>query len=1102
MARGRFLQFRFPFVVTFLAIILYVFPLLSPRAALAAACPFVDGGPEDSDGNGSNGVIVFDSDQQMAADPFNLGVFDCSSLDFQITNNSTLRLLSHDSGGDRDYTNDFSVNVSFHSLTIDAGSRVTSDFSGYPGGCGADAGYGPGGGAGDDTGGSGSGAGFGGVGGNSDTKTGGTTYGSAYSPVEMGSGGGGTTGICGGQGGGGIKITATTTITNNGWIDADGVPADSIVGTRSAGAGSGGSIYLIAHDVAGSGTVTANAGDVLGGGNSDGGGGGGGRILVEAYSNSLTIPAPHGSTGNFGTGANGTYAFNHLPYVVTPLTKMGQYRADGVKSIAIGGTNNTGTTYLPVTVDTEDSTGPKITDSQKQAGSGTSLGVSITATGSSRLLVLNVSYLDGTSVDSVTFDGQSFTKGTCTASGDLWRNEMWYLVNPNLTTADITANFSSNASDISLHAVNVVNVNQSTPISAQACDGTGVWSKHASVSLSAQTNELFFAGVNSYVDAQTFTADAYSTDLALDGTGMLRTQTAFRAGTGGSTTLAMEGTSAWPWAMSGLAISPAVPYSPLALKLQYEVLPIASAFTDSANYSADISFEGIPHRYTATTITGLAAGDYHWQSRVCDNTLLTCSAWTSFGGNPESDADFTIIGNTTPDVPTSLGPTQYVDGSSGSTVQPTLTFSQSDTDTSDSVKYQIEIDTHSDFSSPVVRYTSVLGDQGSASFTVGQGAGNGTYAIGSASQVLYNGSYYWRVKTIDQNTAASTFTTANSGAVAFVITGSIDPASPPDAPTSLGPTAYVDGSSGTNPNPALEFTLSDPNVLDTVKYRIQIAKNSTFSSPVVDYTSDLVAQGPTSFTVGQAAGSGSYTTGSEGQLIYDGSYYWRVQTIDNGAHTSSYTSANSGAVAFVITGNIDPYGPNTPTVMSQYKLNALRQLSVGDESTDTSEKLKVNLSQGTLTGPHQTSSVQNFSDHISSLTTDPITPSGSNRVLVATIGFGSSSGITSVSFGGQAMTEVCTSSAVGFRSSIWYLVNPDTTAGTVDVQFPEVTDGVGVAVMNYENVNQATPIRDSSCASSAAYNRTPNTSVTTVIGDKVIGVMSTYTGDINRISSY
>ncbi len=122
----------------------------------------------------------------------------------------------------------------------------------------------------------------------------------------------------------------------------------------------------------------------------------------------------------------------------------------------------------------------------------------------------------------------------------------------------------------------------------------------------------------------------------------------------------------------------------------------------------------------------------------------------------------------------------------------------------------------------------------------------------------------------------------------------------PDSPTSLGSAGLVNGSTDSDTTPTFNFTLSDSDVSDTVKYKIQIDNNSDFSSPTVDYSSALGVQGAKTFTVGQVAGGGTYITGSSGQTLSDGSYYWRVKTIDNGLSESAYSTANSGSVAFII----------------------------------------------------------------------------------------------------------------------------------------------------------------------------------------------------------
>ncbi len=143
------------------------------------------------------------------------------------------------------------------------------------------------------------------------------------------------------------------------------------------------------------------------------------------------------------------------------------------------------------------------------------------------------------------------------------------------------------------------------------------------------------------------------------------------------------------------------------------------------------------------------------------------STWAGHYGTHFDDASIIVNSNNIPDAPTNLGDANLINGSTSANRQPALSFTLSDSDNSDTVKYQIQIAVSADFSSPVVDYTSTLATQGAVAFTVGQSAGGGTYTIGSAGQTLADGIYYWRVKASDNNTAASAYSTANSGAVAF-----------------------------------------------------------------------------------------------------------------------------------------------------------------------------------------------------------------------------------------------------------------------------------------------------------------------------------------------
>ena len=160
------------------------------------------------------------------------------------------------------------------------------------------------------------------------------------------------------------------------------------------------------------------------------------------------------------------------------------------------------------------------------------------------------------------------------------------------------------------------------------------------------------------------------------------------------------------------------------------------------------------------SITGLSPYTaYHVRA------YTTTSGGISYGDNASFN---TGPVNGAPYAPSSLGPNAFVTNSWSTSTAPTLNFNLSDPDPGDTDQYRIIIDNDSNFSSPLVDYISALQAQGVASFTVGQNAGSGSYATGSAGQRLPDGSsYYWEVQAIDSTSASSAFTVANSGSIAF-----------------------------------------------------------------------------------------------------------------------------------------------------------------------------------------------------------------------------------------------------------------------------------------------------------------------------------------------
>ncbi|MEK2690843.1 hypothetical protein [Bdellovibrio sp. GT3] len=168
-------------------------------------------------------------------------------------------------------------------------------------------------------------------------------YGNMLQPITMGSGGGHGEGngdtSPGGRGAGAIKLELSGTLTVDGTLASDGWGAPYFWNANYPGGGSGGSIWIIANSVVGSGNIFARGG--YGAGDTDpppGGAGSGGRIAIyyaTTYSSTLNIAVntnTYGVTEGSSPGSavvinttsndllfpttstlqNGTYTFNNV----------------------------------------------------------------------------------------------------------------------------------------------------------------------------------------------------------------------------------------------------------------------------------------------------------------------------------------------------------------------------------------------------------------------------------------------------------------------------------------------------------------------------------------------------------------------------------------------------------------------------------------------------------------------------------------------------------------------------------------------------------------------------------------------------------------------
>lgn len=243
-----------------------------------------------------------------------------------VTNNATLTLQSNSTTGE-------GVTLNAVNLTVEPGAAISGSGQGYARDTGPGTGsYGPFGSG---------GSGHGGAGGNGRSGVGGVGYGSIITPNELGSGGKSYSySAAGGAGGGLIKINVAEALTVNGSILAHGLSGICWGGSYyCAGGGAGGSIYVTAGTLSGSGLIGANGGN---GGGTRGGGGAGGRIAL--YYTVSTFSGVVSASGGWGyqNGAAGTI-FSKLSAQVNGDLLIDNGNGVGAVTTLPDGTYNFGT---------------------------------------------------------------------------------------------------------------------------------------------------------------------------------------------------------------------------------------------------------------------------------------------------------------------------------------------------------------------------------------------------------------------------------------------------------------------------------------------------------------------------------------------------------------------------------------------------------------------------------------------------------------------------------------------------------------------------------------------------------------------------------------
>src|SRR6266699_43262 len=176
------------------------------------------------------------------------------------------------------------------------------------------------------------------------------------------------------------------------------------------------------------------------------------------------------------------------------------------------------------------------------------------------------------------------------------------------------------------------------------------------------------------------------------------------------------------------------------LRLDVEVRPLGTAFSDVATATSDRVANGAPAFVSATALANNTA--YHWQARTLDQTGRA-SAWAPFGANPETAADFNTSIPADPLVPTGLGQfqsngsTPIAVGGTASGRSVVFRATVSDPNPGDQLRLEVEVQ-------PVdTSFTGAV--RGSSPFVT-----NGTVAEATVGSLRDNIAYHWRAHAVDQ----------------------------------------------------------------------------------------------------------------------------------------------------------------------------------------------------------------------------------------------------------------------------------------------------------------------------------------------------------------
>ncbi|MHB9138981.1 MAG: pre-peptidase C-terminal domain-containing protein, partial [Victivallaceae bacterium] len=244
---------------------------------------------------------------------------------------------------------------------------------------------------------------------------------------------------------------------------------------------------------------------------------------------------------------------------------------------------------------------------------------------------------------------------------------------------------------------------------------------------------------------------------------------------------------------------------------------------------------------SAADFSSVSDGNYFWRVRTQDNN----GNWSNW-----SAADSLAVDTTGPAVPVNL--TRSITGGSVA-----LDWNDAKDAISGLKQYEVQVDTHEDFSSPLKTITS-----GSSAANVDS---------------LVDGKYFWRVRAQDNFGNWSNWSVKSSFSIYI--------------PDFVPPTVPVSLKSSMAANSLLLSWSNSTDERGIKRYQVQIDNNNDFSSPTLSTLSE--------------------TNSSEISGLAEGSYFWRVRAQDNSGNWSEWSSTAG------LTASFDLLPPSIPTGLKQ-----------------------------------------------------------------------------------------------------------------------------------------------------------------------------------------